>query len=106
MCPRHMNVKFPSVATTCYFNDCEKSCTGRPSKLCKVPERAFPFQPPPQKVYLKVSPKKKSPVKVCAWHRCNELALPKRKYCSKACSNKNARKAYRERKKLERKDDQ
>ena len=100
-----MGVKFPSVTETCYFNDCKDTCTGRPYKSCRVPDRLVQIRPSPYKVYLKVSPKKKPEVKICEWHRCENPAAPRRKYCSKACSNKNARKAYRERKKLERKDE-
>jgi hypothetical protein len=34
----------------------------------------------------------------CAWHECHELARPNSKYCSRECSNKNARQRHRARK--------
>lgn len=91
----------------CTFSDCAVRCSGRPEKFIRVPVRAEP-PPPPIKVYLKVrpKPKPKNVIKKCAWHRCEHVARLNRKYCSKACSNRNARRCYRERKKLERKDDE
>ncbi len=34
---------------------------------------------------------------VCAWSECNELARPRSKYCSRNCSNKNARARHKTR---------
>jgi len=41
-------------------------------------------------------------VEICAWHPCNRAARPGSKYCSRACSNKNARWRYKQRKSSER----
>src|SRR5262245_38046768 len=38
----------------------------------------------------------------CNWHGCSKLARPGSKYCSRACSNKNARSRYKQRKGTER----
>ena len=35
---------------------------------------------------------------VCAWHECNKQARPRSKYCSRNCSNKNARARHKARK--------
>ena len=34
----------------------------------------------------------------CAWHECSEIARPRSKYCSRNCSNKNARSRHKARK--------
>jgi len=39
---------------------------------------------------------------VCAWHPCQKPARPGSKYCCRACSNKNARWRYKQRKVSER----
>lgn len=41
-------------------------------------------------------------VEICAWHPCEKVARPGSKYCSRACSNKNARWRYKQRKSNER----
>lgn len=105
MCPRHMGMKFPSRMMFCTFSDCAVRCSGRPESFMRVPDRVEIPPPPPVKIYVRVRPRPRSVAKKCAWHRCEHVARLNRKYCSKACSNRNARRCYRERKKLERKDD-
>ena len=39
------------------------------------------------------------PVSICAWSECNEPARPRSKYCSRNCSNKNARARHKTRSK-------
>lgn len=34
---------------------------------------------------------------VCAWRECKQIARPRSKYCSRNCSNKNARSRHKER---------
>jgi len=36
-------------------------------------------------------------VELCAWEGCTQHARPGSKYCSRRCSNRNARKRFRER---------
>jgi hypothetical protein len=43
-------------------------------------------------------PMEDRPVPVCAWEGCDAPQRENSKYCSKNCSNKNARKLYLERK--------
>lgn len=38
----------------------------------------------------------------CSWHMCSKRARPGSKYCSRACSNKNARYRYKQRKSSDR----
>lgn len=35
---------------------------------------------------------------ICNWEPCHKIARPGSKYCSRACSNKNARSRYKQRK--------
>jgi len=35
----------------------------------------------------------------CAWHECDKMARPRSKYCSRECSNKNARLRHKQRRK-------
>ena len=37
-------------------------------------------------------------VESCAWHECEKPRRPRSKYCSRACSNKNARHRFKQRK--------
>jgi len=59
------------------------------------------MDPPPQFIQEKVKNKEKDAVedlvKNCSFEGCLNAARIKSKYCSKDCSNKNARKRYRER---------
>jgi len=50
------------------------------------------------------APVEGAPLKLCAWHRCTKgpdgtrmVARPNSKYCSRDCSNKNARWRYTQR---------
>lgn len=71
----------------------------------RAPARAETPPLPPVKLYIRLNPGPRNILKKCAWHRCDNVSRQNRKYCSKACSNRNARRCYRERKKLERKDE-
>ena len=48
-----------------------------------------------------LTPWSKSELNFCEWGDCLELSRPNSKYCSRDCSNKNARKRYADRKKVE-----
>ena len=41
---------------------------------------------------------KATPSLMCAWRECENETRPKSKYCSRDCSNKNARWRYKSRK--------
>jgi hypothetical protein len=42
-----------------------------------------------------------SSVETCEWPGCTNARAPNSKYCSRACSNKNARSRHAQRKKTE-----
>ena len=48
-----------------------------------------------------VSTREITPVKVCAWKDCSNPAREKSIYCSRNCSNKNARYRHKMRKQAE-----
>jgi hypothetical protein len=50
----------------------------------------FPGEPPPLD-------SRGRPLKPCVWPPCNKYARPRSKYCSRNCSNKNARARYSKR---------
>ena len=50
----------------------------------------FPSEPPP------LDPRGR-PLKPCVWPPCDKYARPRSKYCSRNCSNKNARARYSKR---------
>ncbi len=46
----------------------------------------------------KTAPSALGPGRICAWHECSKPARPRSKYCSRNCSNKNARARHKARK--------
>lgn len=57
-------------------------------------------QPPEPQVELHTEPEGEAPAKdptICAWKDCVKTARPNSKYCSRNCSNKNARWRHRQR---------
>ena len=50
----------------------------------------FPSEPPP-------TDSRGRPLKPCVWPPCEKYARPRSKYCSRNCSNKNARARYSKR---------
>lgn len=80
-CPRHIPMtKIPSSVKTCWYCGADQP-----------PVEAAP--PPPPRAYgappgkLRAEPSSR----LCAWPGCQNLATTKSKYCSRNCSNKNAR---------------
>ena len=79
MCPRHVpGLELPASQHTCWL------CSDpRPEKISNLPEKKIV---------------KEIPSVTCAWKGCLNTPTSKSKYCSRQCSNKNARKRYNERK--------
>lgn len=87
-CPNHLGgLRLPANVATCYYVNCK---TSRPGMEVR-PEYVEP-EPPPAPIRPANAP---TP---CAYHLCNETARPGSKYCSRRCSNRNARYLYRKRK--------
>ncbi|PIE20086.1 MAG: hypothetical protein CSA66_01555 [Proteobacteria bacterium] len=89
MCLKHVPpVTLPATAEQCWMRGCSSQ---RPSTQDR-PEEASAPAPPPSAVLEAAG------VQICAWEGCNSPARPNSKYCSRKCSNKNARKRFRARK--------
>ena len=82
ICPRHLPaLKIPSHIQNCWFSGCSSK---RPS--------------PNETTTLKKGCKKNTRAQLCAWFQCNKgsngtraFARKNSKYCSRDCSNRNAR---------------
>jgi outer membrane biosynthesis protein TonB len=66
-----------------------------PAPAAKAAPKATPKAAPPT---IQVQPADAS-LPDCAWKDCDKKARPKSKYCSRTCSNKNARHRHAQRKK-------
>ncbi len=88
VCARHMRgVRLPAEATSCYYHKCDST---RPS-MSERPEPSAEPEP--------VAPIVRAPrLRACDWTQCREPARPGSKYCSRRCSNRNARQRHRKRK--------
>ena len=94
LCRSHMTfVRLPAVAESCWYAGC---CSKRPPKSRVVAKRQVRSA-----VIRSVSPEEAAPQKRCAWKTCSEPARPRSKYCSRTCSNRNARARYSTKEKKE-----
>ena len=88
VCAAHMRgVRLPAEATKCYYAGCQSvrpSMSDRPEPVAE-PEPVAAMPP-------------RTRVNECDWASCHEPARPGSKYCSRRCSNRNARQRHRKRK--------
>lgn len=94
VCRNHLPVvRYRAGTQGCWYHGCESVRPIeklRPAAPPEEPEVAAP--PPPE-------PEPQEPdVEMCAWKDCDKVARPGSKYCSRNCSNKNARYRHRLRK--------
>ena len=90
LCRSHMqSVRLPARIDKCWFANCK---THRP-------DEAFRPEPveEPEPVVAPVS-YMRSTVQRCSWRGCTEQVRENSKYCSRRCSNRNARSRHRKRK--------
>ena len=93
-CPNHLpGTRIPAGVDSCWYNNCRSE---RPA-LSLRPEPPKPKAQPP-KTKLSFVAKPDLGTEVCAWHECGKPSSEKSKYCSRNCSNKNARARYKARK--------
>ena len=93
-CTRRLAGTFPASMEKCWYAGCVERCGGRPS---------LDNRPALEVTLIEEAPKKGTPLKssasfICAWKECEEDARSKSKYCSRDCSNKNARWRHKTRK--------
>lgn len=92
ICPKHLpSTRLPAGVEECWYNNCNSKRPERAKRLMAVPSEVRVVRVKD----LVVSTDKNA---VCAWHECNSPATGKSKYCSRNCSNKNARARYKARK--------
>lgn len=77
-------ITLPASATKCWMRGCGAH---RPA----MDER------PEEEILPEPKPTLPEGVELCAWEGCTQHARPGSKYCSRRCSNRNARKRFRER---------
>ena len=98
-CPNHLpGVRLPAGLDSCWYNNCRSE---RPAMEMRpaAPEPVLASTPKPTpEIKPQCIPQSDLGVAKCAWHECNEPASKKSKYCSRNCSNKNARARYKARK--------
>ena len=99
VCPLHMcSVRLPKATLACYYAGCTSTQPPydgnvvRPKAL--QPSKSAAPVPAEEPVIKPVLPG-------CEWHSCSKPARAGSKYCSRECSNRNARARYRARKRLE-----
>ena len=94
ICKNHLPiVRYPAGTRSCWYYGCKSTRPGdklRPAPVEVAPE---PAPAPPPK-----PPEPEPEVEMCAWKDCGNAARPNSKYCSRNCSNKNARYRHRMRK--------
>ena len=98
-CNNHLPVvKYPAGVQSCWYWGCKSKRPtegGRPGPV----ERVVEVRPAPAPAQVVAEPPP-PPVEVeeCAWNECAQPCRKNSKYCSRECSNKNARSRYRRRK--------
>lgn len=86
VCIQHMGgVRLPAAATECYYRRCDSV----------RPDMALRPEPAPEPIEISICP---PGISICDWHSCSDVARPGSKYCSRRCSNRNARQRHRKRK--------
>ena len=87
VCRQHMRgVRLPAAATECYYRACDS----------ERPDMALRPEPEPEPEPLELL--RPQGITMCDWHSCHEPARAGSKYCSRRCSNRNARQRHRKRK--------
>ena len=86
LCRSHMTfVRLPASASRCWY----ARCSSRPAKSQRLRKSQLS-----EAVRESAAPRKEPELNRCAWNGCKEEARPRSKYCSRECSNKNARSRY------------
>ena len=109
VCPKHLpSVKLPANVMHCFFSGCSsKRPSGRPGNaVCK---KVGSVMTPPDLTRKKTKAVQTEEAKeenLCAWFKCDKGPNGSRakvrlnsKYCSRDCSNRNARWRHKQRKK-------
>jgi hypothetical protein len=108
-CNNHLPVvRYPAGVLSCWYWGC-KSKRPIEAKRPGPVERVVAVKPVPMAAPLVAAPSPAAAIaslEVCAWHECESERRKNSKYCSRECSNKNARARYRRKKSDPKKDRQ
>lgn len=98
-CNNHLPVvRYPAGVQTCWYWGCKSSRPIEGMRPGPV-ERVVEVKPAPvRKPAARPVPAVDSEIEICAWHECEGVRRKNSKYCSRECSNKNARARYRRKK--------
>ncbi|MCB9764272.1 MAG: hypothetical protein H6739_31155 [Alphaproteobacteria bacterium] len=97
VCRNHLPVvRYRAGTQKCWYHGCQSV---RPSENARPEKIEEPVAPPPP-------PEPEPEQEMCAWKDCGKPARPGSKYCSRNCSNKNARYRHRLRKRSDDEDDE
>ena len=105
VCPKHLpSVKLPANVTRCFFSGCSSVRPERIQANIKESVTCTVVSPPPTLQKPRVAVEKEA--NLCAWFKCEKGPNGTRarvrtnsKYCSRDCSNRNARWRHKQRKK-------
>jgi len=100
--PRRKPSELDAMLTGSVSTDLEQEIEPKPSRRTgqtHAPKAVGKTKAPadPAAVASKAAPALVSGRPICAWHDCQEPARPRSKYCSRNCSNKNARARHKSR---------
>ena len=100
--PRRKPSELDAMLTGSVSTDLEQEIEPKPSKRATTPPAAAPAAPTktpakPAAAASKTAPALVAGGVICAWPDCQEHARPRSKYCSRNCSNKNARARHKSR---------
>jgi hypothetical protein len=102
-CNNHLPVvRYPAGVQTCWYWGCKSKRPMEASRPGPV-ERVVAVKPIRPRVRVPMVQKEALTVPAaeldqCAWHECESERRKNSKYCSRECSNKNARARYRRKK--------
>ena len=86
LCRSHMTfVRLPASADQCWY----ARCSTRPPRSKRLRKSELR-----DAVRESATPRTVPDVDQCTWKSCQKPARPRSKYCSRECSNKNARARY------------
>ena len=99
VCPMHMcSVRLPKTAGSCYYAGCTTQRPEYDGEVVRPKAEQIKAVPVPAEPKIAAAT---PAVAVCEWHSCAKPVRVGSKYCSRECSNRNARARYRARKRQE-----
>ena len=98
VCPMHMcSVRLPKSAEACYYAGCASVQPAYDGNVVRPKAEQAKMAP----AVVEAPAPAKPAVETCEWHSCAKPVRVGSKYCSRECSNRNARARYRARKRQE-----